>query len=81
MYPLARVLAWGLAVPGLREAGGNNDTQLSDYPLGGRPSPPQAHLAHQEPDVKLSPARSPQILTLLPSEGRPHFRAFANSSL
>ena len=33
MYPLARVLARGLAVPGLSEAGGNNDTQLSDHPL------------------------------------------------
>lgn len=78
--------AWGLAVPGLREAGGDSDTRLSDTPspvdtepLGGRPSPHPAHLGHQVPAAKLSPAQSPQTLTLLASEGCPHFRAFAQT--
>ena len=85
---MALGLAWGLAVPGLREAGGDYGMPLSDRPspvgtrrLGGRPGPHQAHLVHQVPAAKLSPAQFPQTLTLLASEGCPHFGAFAQTFL
>ena len=47
--------------------------------LGGRPGPHQAHLVHQVPAAKLSPAQFPQTLTLLASEGCPHCGAFAQT--